>query len=171
MKINSLIICLSILSLSAFAQHENHAANSDSKIVSETSATFKNEKLGDAYFNYILLKDALVASNETDAKKAAEELVKALKELKDSDAVVQAATKITSAVNLTEQRLAFSPLSDEMANLVKGGKLSSGALYLEYCPMANKNTGAYWLSNEKEIKNPYFGKMMLRCGSVKETIQ
>jgi hypothetical protein len=58
-----------------------------------------------------------------------------------------------------------------MAKLVKGGKLSSGSLYLEYCPMANENTGAFWLSNEKEIKNPYFGSMMLKCGSVKETIQ
>jgi hypothetical protein len=37
--------------------------------------------------------------------------------------------------------------------------------------MANENTGAFWLSNEKEIKNPYFGSMMLKCGSVKETIQ
>ena len=58
-----------------------------------------------------------------------------------------------------------------MATLVKGGKLSAGALYLEYCPMANNNEGAYWLSNEKQIKNPYFGDMMLKCGSVKETIQ
>jgi hypothetical protein len=171
MKISTLILCLTTLSLSAFAQHENHAGNSDSKIVSETPATFKNEKLGDAYANYILLKDALVASNETDAKKVADELVKVLKKLKDSDPAVQAATKILNATTLSEQRLAFSPLSDEMAKLVKGGKLSSGALYLEYCPMANKNTGAYWLSNEKEIKNPYFGKMMLKCGSVKETIQ
>ncbi|MBA4058359.1 MAG: hypothetical protein C0490_26815, partial [Marivirga sp.] len=51
------------------------------------------------------------------------------------------------------------------------GKLSMGILYLEYCPMANNNEGAYWLSNEKEIKNPYFGDKMLKCGSVKETIQ
>jgi hypothetical protein len=58
-----------------------------------------------------------------------------------------------------------------MATLVKGGQLSAGALYLEYCPMANGNEGAYWLSNEKQIKNPYFGDKMLKCGSVKETIQ
>jgi hypothetical protein len=58
-----------------------------------------------------------------------------------------------------------------MTTLIKSSKLSAGALYLEYCPMANNNEGAFWLSNEKQIKNPYFGDMMLTCGSVKETIQ
>jgi hypothetical protein len=46
-----------------------------------------------------------------------------------------------------------------------------GSVYVAYCPMANNNEGANWLSNDKEIKNPYFGDKMLRCGSVKETIQ
>jgi hypothetical protein len=46
-----------------------------------------------------------------------------------------------------------------------------GSVYVAYCPMANNNEGANWLSNDKEIKNPYFGDKMLRCGSVMETIQ
>jgi hypothetical protein len=54
---------------------------------------------------------------------------------------------------------------------VKSSKVVSGSLFVEYCPMANNNEGGFWLSNEKEIKNPYFGDMMLKCGSVKETIQ
>ena len=58
-----------------------------------------------------------------------------------------------------------------MTSLIKVSKLASGTLYIEYCPMANNNEGAFWLSNEKEIKNPYFGEMMLKCGSVKETLQ
>jgi hypothetical protein len=58
-----------------------------------------------------------------------------------------------------------------MKSLVKASKLSMGSIYVEYCPMANDNEGAYWLSNEKQIKNPYFGDAMLKCGSVKETIQ
>jgi hypothetical protein len=29
----------------------------------------------------------------------------------------------------------------------------------------------YWLSSEAAIKNPYYGKMMLTCGSVTETIK
>ncbi|MAQ74933.1 MAG: hypothetical protein CL613_01215 [Aquimarina sp.] len=28
---------------------------------------------------------------------------------------------------------------------------------------------AYWLSKEKDIKNPYYGSSMLTCGKVAET--
>lgn len=39
------------------------------------------------------------------------------------------------------------------------------AVYYQYCPMKK----AYWLSMEKEIKNPYYGSSMLTCGKVIET--
>jgi hypothetical protein len=106
-----------------------------------------------------------------EAKKTASELQSALKDVGGSTAAIEATSKIAASSDLKVQREVFSSLSNEMTKLVKGGKLSAGSLYLEYCPMANNNTGAYWISNEKEIKNPYFGDMMLRCGSVKETIQ
>ena len=97
-------------------------------------------------------------------------LSKALTVAKGSAASIELAAKLANTSELDEQRKLFSTLSNEMATLVKGGKLSMGMLYLEYCPMANGNTGAYWLSNETEIKNPYFGDKMLKCGSVKEMI-
>jgi len=133
-------------------------------------AMFKDAKLGAAYEHYLHLKDALVASKSDDAKKGAGELQKALKDVSGSASAIDAASKIAASSDLNEQRKVFSTLSNEMTTLVKGGKLSMGMLYLEYCPMANENTGAYWLSNEKQIKNPYFGDMMLTCGSVKEMI-
>jgi hypothetical protein len=170
MKIILTTFSLMLISIAVFAQHEHHGATSTSTVVA-SSATFKDASLGDAYTSYIKLKDALVASNASDAKKTSDELVKLLKKVKEADAAVAAATIIAGTDNLSEQRVTFSTLSNEMGKLVKGGKLSSGSIYLEYCPMANKNEGAYWLSNEKEIKNPYFGNMMLKCGSVKETIQ
>ncbi|MCF6308835.1 MAG: hypothetical protein L3J09_12915, partial [Flavobacteriaceae bacterium] len=42
-------------------------------------------------------------------------------------------------------------------------------VYLEFCPMADGNNGGFWLSYDKEIKNPYFGQAMLTCGEVIET--
>jgi hypothetical protein len=132
---------------------------------------FKDEKLGTAYESYISLKDALVASKLDAAKESATKLNKALSSVKGAQKASEQAVKISTASDLAAARLTFSTLSNEMAPLVKGGQLSTGSLYLEYCPMANNNTGAYWLSNEKEIKNPYFGSMMLKCGSVKETIR
>lgn len=132
---------------------------------------FKDGKTGTAYEHYAHLKDALVASNQGEAKKAAEQLQKALASVKDGKKASDEVVKIVSASSLDNQRLAFSSLSNEMATLITGNKISMGEVYLDYCPMANNNKGAFWLSNEKAIKNPYFGDMMLKCGSVKETIQ
>ena len=36
--------------------------------------------------------------------------------------------------------------------------------------MAFNDAGAYWLSAASDIKNPYFGKKMLTCGEVKDSI-
>ena len=44
-------------------------------------------------------------------------------------------------------------------------------LYHDHCPMARDNQGAMWLSEVKEIKNPYFGAAMFSCGQVQEVIQ
>lgn len=135
-----------------------------------TAPSFKDAHLNTAYTLYISLKDALVASKASEATQAAAALQKSLAGIQNGKKAAEQAAIIASATDLTGQRKAFSLLSNEMKTLVKGN-VSSGALYLEYCPMANNNTGAYWLSNEKKIMNPYFGDEMLHCGSVKETIQ
>ncbi len=132
---------------------------------------FKDPKLGASYETYVSLKDALVASNEAASKEVAAKLQNSLSAVKGSEKAALQAKQIATAADLASARLAFATLSNEMAALVKGEQLSTGSLYLEYCPMANNNTGAYWLSNEKEIKNPYFGSKMLKCGTVKETIR
>lgn len=169
MKTKLMMCCLTVACYGAFAQHDHHAQATAKQ---ETATVkFKDAKLGIAYSKYIAVKDALVASNTAEAKSKALELQKLLKDVSESKAALEAVVLFTNAPDLAEQRLAFSTVSNEMATLVKGGKLSEGTLYLEYCPMANSNEGAYWLSNEKAIKNPYFGDKMLKCGSVKETIQ
>ena len=169
MKTKMIMLFLVLGSGGAFAQHD-HAKKSDAKM-DQSMAMFKDAKLGAAYEHYIHLKDALVASNRGEANKAAGELEKSLRDVSGSAKAAEVTSKIMNASSLEDQRKSFSLLSNEMATLVKGGKLSMGMLYLEYCPMANNNAGAFWLSNQKEIKNPYFGDKMLKCGSVKETIQ
>jgi len=61
-------------------------------------------------------------------------------------------------------------LSNELIALIKKEGMKSGELYVDFCPMALNDAGANWISNHKEISNPYFGKKMLDCGEVKETI-
>lgn len=169
MKMKMMTLVLALVSWGAYAQHDH--AGHDEKKMDQKMAMFKDKNLGTAYEHYAHLKDALVASNQADAKKAAEQLQNALTSVKNGKKASDEASKVASASSLDDQRKAFSDLSNEMASLVKEGKLSMGELYLEYCPMANNNEGAYWVSNEKAIKNPYFGDKMLKCGSVKETIQ
>ena len=41
-------------------------------------------------------------------------------------------------------------------------------LYLVFSPMADQNEGAYWMSYDKEIKNPYFRDKMLNCGELEK---
>jgi len=45
-------------------------------------------------------------------------------------------------------------------------KLSDAPLYQQYCPMKK----SYWLSKDAAIKNPYYGKQMLTCGKVSDTL-
>jgi hypothetical protein len=37
--------------------------------------------------------------------------------------------------------------------------------------MALNDKGAMWLSENKEIKNPYYGEKMMECGTVEEVIE
>ena len=37
--------------------------------------------------------------------------------------------------------------------------------------MYDNDKGAYWISDTKEVKNPYYGASMLECGVVEEEIK
>lgn len=73
--------------------------------------------------------------------------------------------------NIKHQRSHFSLLSEVMYDLVKafgGGQ----PLYHDHCPMYNEEKGgAMWLSETVEVKNPYFGAEMSKCGTVEEVIK
>ncbi|MBD3627735.1 DUF3347 domain-containing protein [Cyclobacterium sp.] len=170
MKNTILIVSMVLVSFGAFAQHD-HGSHDDKKGMGQKmEPMFKDKDLGIAYGHYIHLKEALVASQTNEGRKAATKLETSLGSVDYGQEAKTEAANVVSATTLDGQRKAFASLSNEMSTLVKGGELSMGEVYLEYCPMANNNAGAYWLSNQKEIKNPYFGDKMLKCGSVKETI-
>jgi hypothetical protein len=43
-------------------------------------------------------------------------------------------------------------------------------LYLDFCPMYNNKKGAIWISETKEIKNPYLEGEMPTCGKILKQI-
>jgi hypothetical protein len=135
--------------------------------------------------HYLRLKNALVNDNTKDAAASGKEFVNAMKTLDKSlltdeqkkiyedveDDAREAAEHIgDNAGKIDHQREHFDILSNDLYDLVKAFG-SSQVLYKDFCPMYNDKEGAIWLSESKTIKNPYYGKKMLTCGSVKEEIK
>ena len=74
-----------------------------------------------------------------------------------------------NAGKLDHQREHFAMLSKDVNDLIK--TFGTGQkLYQDFCPMYNDGKGAIWISEIKEIKNPYYGNKMLSCGSVKKEL-
>lgn len=130
---------------------------------------FKNKELKSSFDQYILVQKALTATDFDKAKSNALILLSLIKKIEGADKASGATQKLTEAGNIDDQRAAFSELSNELLALVKDN-LSSGELFVAHCPMALNNSGAYWITQVNEIKNPYFGDKMLKCGTVKETL-
>jgi major membrane immunogen (membrane-anchored lipoprotein) len=142
---------------------ENHSSHD---IEQTTEIKFKDAKTAEIFQHYIHIKTALVNTDANKAKTGAQMLAKVTE-----NAVFKLAVEsILNTDDIDAQRKAFTEVTTQMETLLNGA-LSSGEVYKQYCPMAFDNTGAYWLSKEKEIRNPYFGDRMLKCGSVAKTIK
>ena len=141
----------------------------------------KPSSLSQLLNSYYGIKNALVNSDAKTAATKAGELVKAIngvdmKALSETDMntfmplqdkLAFDAKHISENNGIAEQREHFSSLSNNIYKLAKAVKLSAEPVYQEYCPMKKM----YWLSSEAAIKNPYYGKAMLTCGKVTETIK
>lgn len=141
-------------------------------------------QLNDVYSLYIALKNSFFEGDQGKIKSLASQTSLTLSKIdetnvkgelltawkKDQASINKALEKIQSGGSLDEQRKAFSQLSDNVYTAIKRFKLMGKTSYYQFCPMAFNNKGAYWLSETKEIRNPYFGEKMPNCGSTKETL-
>ncbi|HSJ11751.1 MAG TPA: DUF3347 domain-containing protein [Gillisia sp.] len=146
------------------------AVNEDEILKDEITAQFENQEVGTIYQHYINIKNALVQTDATMAQDRAKEMVAALESTEANAAVAAAAQKIATESNVNIQREAFSDLTTAMEAKLQGA-LASGEIYKQYCPMAFEGKGDSWFSNTKEIRNPYYGDKMLKCGRVEATIK
>lgn len=134
--------------------------------------------------SYLELKDEFVLSNAGKTTEIIAKLTTALSKvdmslLKDPVAhkmwmeslmkIKSSAALMSATTEIKKQRAAFIGLSAAMIDSVKAFGINK-TVYKQFCPMANKNKGAAWLSFQKDIKNPYFGDAMLTCGSVQDTM-
>lgn len=71
--------------------------------------------------------------------------------------------------NLDSLRIQFAALSNSLKTVFdKYEYKENTTLYLIFCPMAFGNKGGYWLQDSRDIKNPYLGAKMLKCGEIKK---
>lgn len=118
--------------------------------------------------DYIVIKNGLVNSESKTTSTAVltfQQDLKAAGNFSGKEALVKATEAMTKATTLDKQRAAFNDLSTSLWAVVKGADKLDASFYYQYCPMKK----AYWISEAKAIKNPYYGSDMLTCGKVVET--
>ncbi len=144
----------------------------------DTPPGFQSE-LGNALQAYMRLKEALVQDDVALAAKTSNSLVQELKAIAASSLdmssmeewsdkktiLIGLAQQMSEAQGIVDQRKQFIALSEAMTQVVSLFGVGQ-TVFSQFCPMANNNQGASWLSFEKTIRNPYFGNSMLSCGSI-----
>lgn len=75
------------------------------------------------------------------------------------------AGEIMDVTEIAQARALFYRHNLGLLRFAELGVLADG-WYEAYCPMARDGEGASWLQREAELRNPYFGAMMLRCGDI-----
>ena len=134
---------------------------------------------------YLNLKNALTKDDDKTAAQAGKSLVEAIAAVDKASLSTEQSKVFTdiaddakehsehigaNAGNIKHQREHFETLSQEIYDLVKAGGRPGQELYYDNCPMYNNGKGGNWLSETKEIQNPYLGKGMQTCCSIKEEL-
>ncbi|MFA9389433.1 MAG: efflux RND transporter periplasmic adaptor subunit [Prolixibacteraceae bacterium] len=155
------------------------------KVEKNTVPEAFKKQLTAVYSTYIEMKNALVSAEPkkavSEAQKVEQALNKVQMELLEGDAHItwmeqlkemqKSIQAISETEKIDQQRLEFSSFNLAFYKSIKTFGLTNTETYYQFCPMANEDKGAYWLSETKDIRNPYFGDMMLKCGENRETIK
>lgn len=176
-------------------QHEgmNHEAMNQTSMTEQTQVAAPDyatagdpirQQVAQLLSDYLKLKDALVATDPQIAKAQAQAVLTAAGNVdvatltaeqqqfatEKLEKVKQSAAEIAGAADVAAQREHLEPLSEATFALTKAFGATDQKLYYQRCPMANNSKGGYWLSSNQEIRNPYMGEAMLKCGSTEEVL-
>jgi len=163
-------------------QADTTSVNKSDTTTSSATVAASDFSIKEIVSNYLKLKNALTKDDTKGAAAAGNAIVANLAGL-DANSLPAPQKKVFTDVaddakehsehigdnagKLDHQREHFALLSKDVNDLIK--TFGAGQkLYQDYCPMYNDGKGAIWISETKEIKNPYYGSKMLTCGSVKK---
>lgn len=165
------------------ATHSNKEAETNEEL--DAPESFKEQLMEtvNAYYN---LKESFVKSDSKEVHEFTSKLEKELKKVDMSllkghshmvwmdilGKIKKGIKIIHKSTEIEKQRKGFEMISDQLILSIESYGVSKGKeVYIEFCPMAFDDKGAFWMSSQKEIRNPYFGDMMLKCGEVTRTIK
>lgn len=143
-----------------------------------------NQPISKVLSAYLNVKNALVSNDAKAARTAAKTLLDEIGKvdmskmaggqhdtwMKLTKKLSFDATHISETDEIEHQREHFTSLSKNMYAVVKVFPTAT-PVYYQFCPMANEGKGAFWLSEQEKISNPYYGGKMNSCPSTKEVIQ
>jgi hypothetical protein len=169
--------------MESHADHGSQKKMENSILPTKNVETQKSSELQPVFDLYFEVKDALVQTNGKAASTGAKALVSAIEKVKMGDleskvhdvwmikmkSLKENSEKISQSSDPAVQRGYFAGLSGPMYDLIKVSN-PKVAIYYQKCPMYNNGKGANWLSKDSEIKNPFYGSMMMTCGSTIEKI-
>jgi hypothetical protein len=145
-----------------------------SSVSSFSQDTSSNRRLSNLLESYYQIKEALVSGNSASASSAAAKFIGNLNGVSytlisegNVNTLLTDAGAISESTDLNKQRKSFINFSANMIEVAKALRLSFFPIHVQHCPMKN----ASWLSNEKTIRNPYYGNSMLACGQVVNTLE
>ena len=179
------IAAMLLLAVSFTNAQEKEKMNPEHGDMKMDHSSMKMDKMNPAaeavLADYFTLKDALVGDDTKKAAQAGTKLMATLKafdtksytkeEQKELADIIEDATEHAEHIAesaIDHQREHFKTLSKDITDMVAitGTK---NTLYEQFCPMYDK--GSAWLSPSNEVRNPYYGSKMLKCGKVQKTIQ
>lgn len=177
--------------LENMAQHSHSDASTENNIHAEmgmsthtstNSSTFypkipQSAEIDSSLALYLEIKDGLIAGDFNAIKGKMINLSTMIKnwgsELTEDNSTLellsQTVQTLAGSSDVTTSRTSFVAFSRLYIDFIKGLDRDD-VLFVQFCPMADEGRGAYWLSRENEIKNPYYGATMLRCGETIERI-
>jgi Cu(I)/Ag(I) efflux system membrane fusion protein len=154
-------------------------------VAADVPTAFK-QQLGEVLGHYFKLQEALAGDDLTSSRAVGSELERAVKHvdmgllddethtiwMRILNTITPGIAKVLEAEDITDLRSGFEPISVGLTEAVeKLGVQTTGPIFEMYCPMAFDDKGATWLQKEEELRNPYFGAAMLKCGEVSRRLK
>lgn len=168
-------------------QSTKSTSNTPTDLTAESTAapvTHTQFSIDEIINNYLKLKNALTKDDTQNAGNAGKVLyatfnainpsaleAKLKKEYLDiaDDAKEHAEHIGNNAGKIDHQREHFAMLSEDINALIKAFGTKQ-KLFQDFCPMYDNGKGAIWISETKDIKNPYYGNKMMGCGTMKKEL-